>query len=113
MKSGGLSFEDAQPNTDDEVGIRDNGSGQMWSSTTRVGYVNYWTGDVVLDQKYVPRVRRWDVLLNSLGLKGGEEPKIKIECEFEVSDLNLEPESRQAPVDLTYSIVITKRNPGR
>ena len=35
------------PGTDHNFGIRDNGSGQMWSETKRVGSINYWTGDVV------------------------------------------------------------------
>jgi|SRR5690348_14200762 hypothetical protein len=96
------------PNTDAQDGIRDNGSGQMWSLTTRVGYVNYWTGDVVLDQKYVPRARPWDALLASLGLKSGEAPQIT--CEFDVSDLNLRTQDPPpVSIDLTYSINLTKR----
>ena len=101
------------PNTDEEAGIRDNGWGQMWSLTTRVGYVNYWTGEVVLDQKYVPKVRPWDGLLTSLGLKREEESNINIKCEFEVSNLNLAPEKKEPPaMDLTYSLLIKKKRRG-
>jgi hypothetical protein len=98
------------PNTDEEAGIRDNGSGQMWSLTTRVGYVNYWTGEVVLDQKYVPKVRPWVGLLTSLGLKREEHSNINIRCEFEVSNLNSTSESIEPPImDLTYSLTIKRK----
>jgi hypothetical protein len=101
------------PGTDHNFGIRDNGSGQMWSETQRVGSINYWTGDVVLDQKYVPRVRPWHALLTSLGLKR-EHQRQQVECEFEVSDLNLAPESQGSPTtDLTYSLIITGQKRGR
>ena len=95
------------PGTDNNFGIRDNGSGQMWSETKKVGSINYWTGNVVLDRKYVPRVRPWDALLNSLGLKR-EDQQPTVECEFEVSELNPAPESQGPPtLDLTYSLIIT------
>jgi hypothetical protein len=102
------------PGTDNNFGIRDNGSGQMWSETKRVGSINYWTGDVVLDRKYVPRVRPWDALLTSLGLKREDQDQPKIECEFEVSELGPAPE-RHGPttMDLTYSLIVAEQKSRR
>ena len=42
---------------DNNLGVRDNGSGQIWSASKRVGSINYWTGEVVLEKKFVPKVR--------------------------------------------------------
>jgi hypothetical protein len=33
--------------TDNNFGVRDNGAGQLWSATEKVGSINYWTGSVV------------------------------------------------------------------
>jgi hypothetical protein len=76
------------PGTDDNFGVRDNGSGQIWSESKRVGSINYWTGDVVLEKKCVPKVRFRDALLVLLRVKGGALPNVS--CEYEVSDLNAE-----------------------
>jgi hypothetical protein len=75
------------PGTDENFGVRDNGAGQMWTETKRVGSINYWTGEVVLAREYVPKVRFQDELRILLGLKSAAQPKVS--CEFEVSDLNV------------------------
>lgn len=46
------------PGTDDNFGVRNNSSGQIWSETKKVGS----TGDVVLDKECVPKVRFGDTL---------------------------------------------------
>jgi hypothetical protein len=74
------------PNTDDNFGVRDNGSGQMWSDAKQVGSINYWTGDVVLAKEYVPKVRLWSELRILLGLKGAASNVI---YEYEVSNLEI------------------------
>lgn len=81
------------PNTDSSFGIRDNGEGQMWSETKKVGSINYWTGDVVLAKDYIPKAPRLrDGLLNFLGLKNEEPPiSFEYEYEFKVSYLDLRP----------------------
>jgi hypothetical protein len=76
------------PGTDDNFGVRDNGSGQMWSETKKVGSINYWTGEVVLANEYVPKVRFCNELLVLLGLKTTALPNVS--CEYEVSDLDIE-----------------------
>jgi hypothetical protein len=76
------------PGTDDNFGIRDNSSGQMWSQTKKVGSINYWTGDVVLDKACVPKVRFWDELLVLLGFKSTALPNLSYK--YEVSYLNTE-----------------------
>ena len=76
------------PNTDRDFGIRDNGEGQMWSETRKVGSINYWTGEVVLANEYVPKVRFCNELLVFLGLKSTALPNVS--CEYEVSDLDIE-----------------------
>ncbi len=76
------------PGTDSDFGVRDNGSGQMWSETRKVGSINYWTGDVVLAKEYVPQVRFWDELLILLGLKSLEVSNISYE--YKVSNLDVE-----------------------
>jgi hypothetical protein len=76
------------PGIDDSFGVRDNGSGQIWSASKRVGSINYWTGDVVLEEKCVPKVSFLDALLILLGVKSAELPNVS--CEYEVSDLNAE-----------------------
>ena len=67
--------------------VRDNGSGQIWSASKGVGSINYWTGDVVLEKKCVPKVSFLDALLILLG----EDAALpNMSCEYEVSDLNVE-----------------------
>ena len=73
------------PGTDNNFGVRDNGSGQIWSESKRVGSINYWTGDVVLEKKCVPKVSFLDALLILLGVKSAALPNIS--CEYEVSNL--------------------------
>ena len=68
------------------INIRDNGSGQIWSASKRIGSINYWTEDVVLEKKFVPKVRFRDILLILLGLKSAALPNVS--CEYEVSDLS-------------------------
>jgi hypothetical protein len=48
------------PGTDETFGVPDNGAGQMWTETKKVGSINYWTGEVVLAKDYVPKVRFQD-----------------------------------------------------
>lgn len=76
------------PGTDRDFGVRDNGSGQMWSKTRKVGSINYWTGEVFLTKEHVPNVRVWDELLILLGLKTAELPNVRYE--YEVVDLKTE-----------------------
>jgi hypothetical protein len=76
------------PGIDDSFGVRDNGSGQIWSASKRIGSINYWTGDVVLEKKCVPKVSFLDALLILLGVKSAALPNVS--CEYEVSDLNAE-----------------------
>ena len=79
------------PNTDRNFGIRDNGSGQMWSQTSFVGTINYWTGEVVLNQKYVPKTRLFDGLRDLFGLKDPKhDVSMEYECEYKVSLLDIE-----------------------
>jgi hypothetical protein len=82
------------PNTDSSFGIRDNGEGQMWSETKKVGSINYWTGDVVLAKEYLPKPRglRDGLLLGLLGLESAE-PNVSFEYEYEfkVSLLDVRP----------------------
>jgi hypothetical protein len=82
------------PGTDDNFGVRDNGSGQMWSASKRVGSINYWTGEVVLAREHIPKVRFWSELRGLLGLKGAELPNVS--CQYEVSDLNIEDRAEQS-----------------
>ena len=75
------------PGTDNSVGVRDNGAGQLWSETEKVGSINYWSGSVVLDKKYLPKVGFWDTLLLSLGQKRLRQlPNVSFE--FDVTDLD-------------------------
>lgn len=92
------------PNTSSNFGIRDNGNGQMWSETKHVGKINYWTGDVVLKQEYVPKVRMFDGLRGLLGLKDlEEEVSMEYECEFKVSLLDLRPVRELQTTGLTLT----------
>jgi hypothetical protein len=82
------------PGTDNNVGIRDNGSGQMWSETRKVGSINYWTGEVVLAKEHVPKVRFWHELQLLVGLKSAES---NVTCEYQVSNLESETVTEQPP----------------
>jgi len=100
------------PNTDNNFGIRDNGEGQMWSETKKVGSINYWTGDVVLAKEYMPTPRRFrDELRSLLGLETSK-PNVtyEYEYEFKVSFLDLRPvtESRTG-LSLTGDLSLTGR----
>ena len=101
------------PNTDRDFGIRDNGEGQMWSETRKVGSINYWTGDVVLAKEYLPKPRGLrDELLGLLGLETGE-PNVSFEYEYEfkVSLLDLRPVKRLSTegLSLTGDLSLTGR----
>ena len=92
------------PNTSSNFGIRDNGNGQMWSETRHVGKINYWTGDVVLRQEYVPKARMFDGLLGLLGMKNPEdEVSMEFECEYKVSLLDLRPVKQLETAGLTLT----------
>ncbi len=93
------------PGTDDNFGVRDNGSGQMWSETKRVGSINYWTGEVVLAKEYVPKVRFWNELRVLLGLKSAA-PKVRYK--YEVSYLNIENRTEPRTAASGYSFVLTE-----
>jgi hypothetical protein len=85
------------PNTDNNFGVRDNGAGQMWTDSKRIGSINYWTGDVVVAEEYVPKVRFWHALRILLRLKSEE---LNVRYEYEVRykmsflDIGTEPELR-------------------
>jgi len=101
------------PNTDRDFGIRDNGEGQMWSETRKVGSINYWTGDVVLAKEYLPKPRGLrDELLGLLGLETGE-PNVSFEYEYEfkVSYLDLQPVKKLSTdgLSLTGDLSLTGR----
>jgi hypothetical protein len=93
------------PNTDSNFGIRDNGEGQMWSETKKVGSINYWTGDVVLAKEYLPKPRGLrDELRSLLGLESAE-PNVSFEYEYEfkVSLLDLRPVKEQSTTGLSLT----------
>jgi hypothetical protein len=98
------------PNTDNNFGIRDNGSGQMWSETRRVGSINYWTGDVVLAKEYVPHVRFWHSVRIMLGL-GSETLNVRYEyeCHYRVSLLETEAVKKLGGLSLTGDVPLTGR----
>jgi hypothetical protein len=103
------------PNTDRKFGIRDNGSGQMWSETSYVGWINYWTGDVVLAQKYVPKARLFDRLRVLFGLNDPEEDvSMEYECEYKVSLLDVQSvkERHTAGLTLTGDLTLTAERRG-
>ena len=75
------------PGTNNNFGVRDNGSGQMWSESKRVGSINYWTGDVALAKECIPKIRFWVELLVLLGLKSAALPNVS--CKYEVSYLDI------------------------
>jgi hypothetical protein len=81
------------PNTDRKFGIRDNGEGQMWSETKKVGSINYWTGDVALAKEYLPKPRGLREELKSLLGLETEEANVSFEYEYEfkVSLLDVRP----------------------
>jgi hypothetical protein len=93
------------PGTDDNFGLRDNGAGQMWSESKRVGSINYWTGEVVLAKEYVPKVRFWNELRVLLGL---ESPAPKVRYKYEVSDLNIETRTEPRTTASGFSLVLTE-----
>ena len=78
----------------DESYLRDNGCGQICSETRRVGSINYWSGEVVLDQKLLPKMNFWDGLMRLFGQRHREMPEIT--CEYEVSLLDVRT-AKQAP----------------
>ena len=88
------------PGTDNNFGVRDNGSGQIWSESKRVGSINYWTGDVVLAKELIPKIRFWDELLILLGLKGAALPNVS--CEYEVSNQDIETRAEPRTTGLRY-----------
>jgi len=98
------------PNTDTNLGIRDNGSGQMWSETKRVGSINYWTGDVVLAKEYVPHVRFWHTVRILLGL-GSQTLNVRYEyeCHYKVSFLETRAVRKLDGFSLTGDLVLTGR----
>ena len=88
------------PGTDDNFGLRDNGAGQIWSETRKVGSINYWTGEVVLAKEYVPKVRFWNELRVLLGLKSAAQPNVRYK--YQISNLDLETrhvETRHDPFE--------------
>ena len=88
------------PGTDDNFGVRDNGSGQIWSESKRVGSINYWTGDVVLAKELVPKIRFWDELLILLRLKTAALPNVS--CKYEVAYLDIETRAEPRTTGLKY-----------
>jgi hypothetical protein len=100
------------PNTDRNFGVRDNGSGQMWSETRQIGSINYWTGDVVLAKEYVPKVRFWHELRMLLGLNSEAlNVRYEYECKYKVSFLDIEPipQLRTADSGWTGDLSLTAR----
>jgi hypothetical protein len=87
------------PGTDDNFGVRDNGSGQIWSESKR-GSINYWTGDVVLAKELVPKIRFWDELLILLRLKTAALPNVS--CKYEVAYLDIETRAEPRTTGLKY-----------
>jgi hypothetical protein len=90
------------PNTNRNFGIRD-----------KVGFINYWTGDVVLAKEYIPKARRFrDELRSLLGLKSAD-PNVNYEYEYEykVSFLDLQPVKRLSTtaLSLTGDLSLTGR----
>jgi hypothetical protein len=82
----------------------------MWSETSYVGSINYWTGDVVLAQKYVPKARLFDRLRGLFGLKYPEqEVSMEYECEYKVSLLEIQSvkELHTAGLTLTGDLTLT------
>jgi hypothetical protein len=88
------------PGTDNNFGVRDNGSGQIWSESKRVGSINYWTGDVVLAKELVPKIRFWDELLILLRLKTAALPNVS--CKYEVAYLDIETRAEPRTTGLKY-----------
>jgi hypothetical protein len=96
------------PGIDDNFGVRDNGSGQMWSESKRVGSINYWTGEVVLAREHIPKVRFWSELRGLLGIRGATLPNVS--CEYEVSDLDIESRAEAGSTRAeTLPLVVTDR----
>src|SRR5260370_40544419 len=83
------------PNTNRNFGIRDNGEGQMWSETRKVGFINYWTGDVVLAKEYIPKARRLRGELRSLLGPEKAGPHVNHEYEYEYKRSFLVPQPGQ------------------
>ena len=94
------------PGTDDNFGARDNGAGQMWTETKKVGSINYWTGEVALAKEYVPKVQFQDELWILLGLRSAVQ--LNVSCEFEVSELAVETVADPCNTASGYSLVVTE-----
>jgi hypothetical protein len=88
------------PGTDNNFGVRDNGSGQMWSETKRVGSINYWTGDVALAKECIPKTPFWIELLVLLGWKSAALPNVS--CKYEVSYLRIGAQAMPRTTGLRY-----------
>jgi hypothetical protein len=88
------------PGTDNNFGVRDNGSGQIWSESKRVGSINYWTGDVASAKECIPRIRFWVELLALLGLKSAAVPNVS--CKYEVSYLHIRAQAVPRTTGLRY-----------
>ena len=88
------------PGTDNNFGVRDNGSGQIWSESKRVGSINYWTGDVALAKECIPRIRLWVELLALLGLKSAALPNVSFK--YEVSYLHIGAQAVPRTTGLRY-----------
>ena len=88
------------PDTDKNFGVRDNGSGQIWSESKRVGSINYWTGDVALLKECIPRIPFWVELLALVGLKSAALPNVS--CKYEVSYLDIGTKAVPRTTGLRY-----------
>jgi len=83
------------PGIEGEACLRDNGCGQICSESEKLDSINYWTGEVLLDQKLLPKIGFWDALFMSL-LKQKSPEVPEITCEYEVSLLDIRT-SKPAP----------------
>jgi hypothetical protein len=79
--------------------LADNGSGQIWSESKRVGSINYWS-DVVLAKELIPKIRFWEELLILLGLKSAALPNVS--CKYEMSYLDIENKAEPRTTGLRY-----------
>ena len=88
------------PGIDNNFGVRDNGSGQIWSESKRVGSINYWTGDVVLAKELIPKIRFRGETLILFGLKSAALPNVS--CKYEMSYLDIENKAEPRTTGLRY-----------